>query len=324
MRGRLELLALAAAVQLTAGSAPGRAAAAPALGFPVACTIGQGCEVQHYVDLDPGPGVRDYRGGRRTYDGHNGVDIRIADMAAQRRGVDVLAAAAGKVLRVRGGIADISVRATGLAQVAGRECGNGVVIDHGDGLQTQYCHLALGSLKVAAGQSVAAGQAIGRIGVSGQTEFPHLHLSVRRNGAVVDPFAPAPGAGPLWTPEALKAMGYKQGAILNLGFAAGPVSMEAVESGAVAPPGADPAALVVFGRAIELEVGDEVEIRLLGPGGAVLAQSRTPLDRDKAQYLVFVGRKRPAAGWPQGGYRADYTVHRRGRPVLSRSVGLRL
>ena len=137
MRGRLERLFLAAAILLAAGAPPVWAAAAPALALPIACAIGRGCEVQHYVDLDPGPGVRDYHGGRRTYEGHNGVDIRIADMAAQRRGVDVLAAAAGTVLRLRDGVADISVRTQGLAKVAGQECGNGVVIGHGDGWQTQ-------------------------------------------------------------------------------------------------------------------------------------------------------------------------------------------
>src|ERR687895_2961045 len=56
----------------------------PRLVLPVACRIGAGCEVQNYVDLDPGPGVRDYRCGRRGYDKHGGVDIRLPDLAAQQ------------------------------------------------------------------------------------------------------------------------------------------------------------------------------------------------------------------------------------------------
>jgi len=52
---------------------------APVLSFPLACTIGSNCEIQHYVDDQPGPGVRDYHGGRRSYEGHNGVDLRVAD-----------------------------------------------------------------------------------------------------------------------------------------------------------------------------------------------------------------------------------------------------
>jgi len=298
---------------------------APALAFPLACTIGAGCEVQHYLDRDPAVGaVRDYHGGRRTYDAHNGVDIRIADMAAERAGVAVLAAAPGRVARLRDGVTDVSVRAADAPKSEGQECGNGVVIDHGQGWETQYCHLARGSLTVKVGDTVRAGQPIARVGLSGQTEFAHLHMSVRHNGEVVDPFDPAPGAAPLWTPEAAKPLAYKAGAVLNTGFAPGPVTMAAVEDGSV--PGADATspAVVAFVRAIELEAGDEVELTLKDPDGAVLATNRVPLDRDKAQYLLFVGKKRPAEGWRTGTYRADCVIWRKGQPAVRQSFEMQL
>ena len=50
---------------------------------------------------------------------------------------------------------------------AGKECGNRVGIDHGDGWATDYCHLATGSVSVKPGDNVAAGQPIGRVGLSG-------------------------------------------------------------------------------------------------------------------------------------------------------------
>jgi hypothetical protein len=112
--------------------------------------------------------------------------------------------------------------------------------------------------------------------------------------------------------------------VLNAGFAAGPVSMEMVEAGALAPPGADPPALVAYVRAIELEGGDEIALSLKAPGGAVLAQDRQPLDRDKAQYLKFVGKKRPPAGWPPGTYEADVTVYRGGQAVIRKTFSVRL
>ncbi|WP_428978577.1 M23 family metallopeptidase [Chenggangzhangella methanolivorans] len=46
-----------------------------------------------------------------------------------------------------------------------------------------------GSVAVKKGDQVARGQAIGRIGLSGATEFPHLHFALRRNGEPVDPYA---------------------------------------------------------------------------------------------------------------------------------------
>jgi len=323
--GRLALSAAGAAALCACGprtdAAPQPSRSnGPQMSFPLACTIGSGCEVQHYVDVDPGPGVRDYHGGRRTYDGHNGVDIRIADMAAQRAGVAVLAAAPGRVARLRDGVPDVSIRSPGAPGVEGKECGDGIVIDHGDGWETQYCHLAQGSLSVKVGDVVSAGQPIARVGLSGQTEFAHLHLSVRHNGAVVDPFRPTQGAAPLWAPQVREELAYKAGAVLNAGFAAGPVTMQAVEDGAVPNADATSPAVVAFVRAIELEAGDEIQLVLKGPDGAVLAQTRTPpLDRDKAQYLQFVGKKRPPQGWPPGTYRAECTIWRAGEAVVRRS-----
>ena len=58
----LAALTLAATLGVTRAAS----AAPPALAFPLACQIGRTCEVQHYVDRDPGPGVRDYKCGRRT------------------------------------------------------------------------------------------------------------------------------------------------------------------------------------------------------------------------------------------------------------------
>jgi hypothetical protein len=230
------------------------------------------------------------------------------------------------VARLRDGVADVSIRAAGAPDVEGRECGNGVVIDHGDGWETQYCHLAQGSVRVRPGDMVAAGQPIARVGLSGNTEFPHLHLTVRHSAAVVDPFAPDPGSGraSLWDAAAAKALSYKAGAVLNVGFASGPVTMATVESGSVPIPGAD-SPLVAYARAIDLEKGDELELILLSPDGAVLARDRTqPLDHDKAQHLLFVGKKRPAAGWIPGTYGGQYLVHRRGGVVITRNFEIQL
>lgn len=326
------------ALGLFALAAPARSAPppqGPRLSFPVACVIGQTCEVQNYVDRDPGPGAKDYRCATSTYQNHNGIDIRLRDMAAQRAGVSVLAAARGKVSRLRDGVADVSVKAAEAAAVAGQECGNGVVIDHGDGWETQYCHLARGGMKVKAGDTVAAGQPIARIGLSGMTEYPHLHITVRHGGQVIDPFAPglargacdpqASSAGGLWDAAAAKAMSYKPGAVLNAGFSGGPVSAEGLEAGGLPPPRTDSAFLVAYVRAIDLAKGDEQLLVLKNPAGEVIAQSRLPgLDHSKAQYLLYVGKKRPVEGWRPGTYVAAYSVLRGGKVAVSRSFQVEL
>jgi len=299
---------------------------------PVACEVGRTCFVQYYVDRDPSSGARDFRCGTLTYDAHDGTDIRVPTLADQQQGVEVVAAADGEVLRVRDGTPDISVREQGSERVRGTECGNGVVIAHGGGLETQYCHMARGSVSVRPGDRVTAGQTIGRVGLSGQTEFPHLHFTVRRDGAVVDPFAPdqggACGAGsPLWEEAAAAALTYTPGAVLNAGFAPGPVTMDAIESGAARRVAVTPAApaLVAYIRAIGLQSGDVQRLTLTAPNGTVLAENTAPpLESNKAQWMMFAGLRRPASGWPTGVYRGAYVLQRDGKTAIQHGFTLEL
>jgi len=59
-----------------------------------------------------------------------------------------------------------------------------LVLRHEDGTQTWYCHLSSISVRSA---RVAAGERIGRVGSTGNTTGPHLHLEVRRGDTPVDP-----------------------------------------------------------------------------------------------------------------------------------------
>lgn len=311
------------------------AAAPPPLVLPIACEIGKTCFVQNYVDADPGPGARDFTCGTRSYDKHSGTDFRLPTLEAQKRGVQVLAAAAGKVLRTRDGEPDVSVRQRGLDSLDGKSCGNGLVIDHGDGWQTQYCHMARSSLAVKQGDTVRAGQPLGTVGLSGETEYPHLHFTLRKGDRVVDPFAldAQPGTcgatsqRSAWASGVREALDYKPRAVLNAGFAAGPVTMETIEAGEAGrrQPDAQAPALVAFFRAIGLKKDDVHRIAIIAPDGSDFVRGEgKAISRDEAQTFLFTGRKRPATGYAPGLYKARYEVVSAGKVVLSAETTLSL
>ena len=113
--------------------------------------------------------IASYFGTRRSFNGgllrtyHGGADV------VAPAGTPVHASAAGRVAAVQ------QLRVRGLV----------VIIDHGRGVFTMYCHLSRALVKV--GQIVDVGELVAYSGNTGRTEGPHVHWELAVGGVTVDP-----------------------------------------------------------------------------------------------------------------------------------------
>lgn len=122
------------------------------------------------------------------YANHNGIDFNAT------KGSEVYAVADGYV--TVNDIGCIGSHGTASSNSTIGYCGipgckgsyaNHVIIDHGNGIQSYYCHMITGSFTVQSGDYVRQGECIGLVGDAGRTSGPHLHFELRRNGVQFDP-----------------------------------------------------------------------------------------------------------------------------------------
>lgn len=289
------------------------------LSLPIDCDLGQTCYIQQYVDHDPSSSSSDYRCSTLTYDAHKGTDFALNSTSQLDEGVAVLASADGTVAAFRDGIDDILYTNERAADVAGKECGNGVVINHPGGWQTQYCHLKKGSISVVKGQKVKAGDMLGHVGLSGKTQFPHVHLSVRQGKLVIDPFSPKgrltcdpKPEDTLWKDLPT----YEPGGLVKAGFYDAAPDFEDVKAGSVTSDHmtVSSKALVLYVQAFGTKTGDIIKFKIDGPKG-VIHEAQSELTRNQAMVMRASGRKAKRRYWNAGEYSGTIELIRQGNVI---------
>jgi len=167
------------------------ATAVAALAFwPQAGVLGQDLYFANSVDLDPAAGATlDPWCGHRTYDTHTGDDVTIRSFREVMIGVPVFSLTEGTINEVQDGEFDFHFG------TATSQFDNHLIVDAGDGRQFVYGHLRHG-LPWHRGQSVHEGEQIGWTASSGNSSWPHLHLTERIDFVPRDPFAGPCRPGP--------------------------------------------------------------------------------------------------------------------------------
>ena len=144
------------------------------------------------------------------YDEHKGTDYILAGSweAMDAGSIEILAAVDGRVVETEDGNYD---RCHADFETGGIDCdghemqANYVTIEHvgsdGSLWRTRYLHMMTDSVAVEAGQQVTAGDVLGKVGSSGLSSFPHLHLELQEPDStgewqILDPYA-----GPMSQPE---------------------------------------------------------------------------------------------------------------------------
>lgn len=286
------------------------------LQFPVKCNINQNCWIMNYVDDDSTVNWHDYNDGRQTYDGHTGTDIAIKNLSQMRQGVDVIAAASGVVVATRDGVQDKNALSQDLSQLQSIGCGNRVAIKTG-GFLTDYCHMKNGSIRVKKGDYVSAGQTLGQIGMSGLTEFPHLHISVQQNDQFVDPFKGLERyskgyKNPLWSSNALQQLSYKPHIVYNVGVSNEipkllDIRNEKYKNNQIS---SNSDMILVWIDTMHVEVNDVIDVSINSSNGTPFFKQRIVVDKANAKKLFYLGRRRPANGFARGNYNVQISFKR--------------
>lgn len=310
------------------------------LGIPISCDYGKNCFIKNYFDHNPEKNqFTDYNCGKLSDDNQISTDFILLNHKVMQEGIGVVAGDSGVVKSVRNDMQDVSVDLIGEETVRGRECGNGIVIEHKRGYETQYCHLKKDSIEVKPGEKVEKGQTIGIVGLSGLTSFPYLQFSVTVDGKPVDPFTgedPVTGDTlvpcgsldiyPLWDKKTEKRLKYIYTSLLSIGIVDKvPHAMGAREGKFFREKIYDDSKIMVLWFDLfAVDKNDIAKIILKSPDGTIIKEEDRKFSSDKRQTFQFMGKKADGKKWPLGTYEGQLILTREdesdGGEIINKTV----
>lgn len=304
-----------------------RPATAPGLGFPLDCAYGTDCWTMNYTDLSPENDAKSIDNAclARTYDGHTGTDFAVRDIAMMTSGVDVLAVASGTIVRIRNGEEDhlATPKEQDGIKAAKKECGNGILLklSHSDAKPwyALYCHLKKDSITVKPGDRIEQGQKLARVGLSGLTDYPHLHIGLTHGDDPIDPFTGRALSGgctgftptPLWSEKS--GLVYEPLFIGPSGFSEDVPTLGALRQKNAPAHTLDHrgAGIVFYTTLWGIRAGDVVDVEVRDPHDKIFAKDHIQQGTHRARQLYYIGRKQAqGAPFEKGNYTASLSIKR--------------
>ncbi|MEH6631936.1 MAG: M23 family metallopeptidase [Halopseudomonas aestusnigri] len=255
--------------------------------------------------------MRDFSCGTLSYERHKGTDFRVSDYSLYHKGVYVIAAEDGVIIRARDGYIDGEYIKKGEEATKSIEEGNVVVLQHSDNWETLYAHLRKGSIAVKVGDKVKAGDILGVVGLSGKTEFTHLHFEVKKKNVRFDPFTGTeaigcriPQSNSFWNEKAQNILKYIRTGLIEAQFSSEipdykrlPLSDERSRIAI----GIDADTLIYWIQAWGIKIADRITITYTDPLGKVSTNQKV-LKENQALHFQYLGMKRSPKGWVSGRY----------------------
>jgi hypothetical protein len=293
------------------------------LQFPANCAIGEDCFVLFYPDSYNTSRFTDHKCGSRTFDQNHATVITSHSIQQMLNGVAVLSAADGKVLKVKKDN-ELSDDDQYIKSPSGN-CGNQVIISHGQGWETHYCFLKPDSILVEEKQTIKQGEQIAEMGSVGYTQgLPNLYFYVYYNGKPVDPFVGQMTYSacnsiqkPLW----LTPIPYQSLNVIGAGVDDKPIDRDYIIEFGGMHKSRISSNSKNFGFWIfvaGLLDGDEEVFEIYEPGGSLEHNYKGIIKNFKGfhYYINAIEFDKPSKGFKKGTWKLRYLASRKSKPIL--------
>ncbi len=288
---------------------------------PIQCKIGEDCFLLNQLEK--------VGCGQLPFSTKDGVMFIAKHDALVRDGIKILASQNGKVKAVRSNVDDQDKSTVSIAP-----CGNGIIVTHANGYETQYCYLHKDTIKLKKGDKVKEGQELGLMGMSGNINYPAMLFTLKRKNKHIDPFTNNHKSEDcvynhdksLWNPETIKTMIHSETIITNYGFTTEEPEIAKARNG-------DYNTMTIAGNTniigyfidlIGVYEGDLIIIEMLSPDGYKIVSYQKKFVDFNPRAFAHIVYKNQSQKLNEGEYKISFKLLRQGSIIIEKQDSLNI